>query len=204
VGLKADGLGRSAWTLALVGVVACATSTSTGDGQQEAPAREEAVATVQVELALRPQHDERARVSFPSPYAALTTSRHFDPSLPAHKIRHEILIEPEGHAAVRIDVWDDPERLPLATWFERNLAFLRNDADRIEPLQMTTASIEGLLIDHLRSPQSTTMRTALVSSGARVFRVTCLDAEDDVSHELFARVVHGLAPDELDRQEVSP
>ena len=206
MGSTRTGIGRLAWPLALVGMWACATDSSPETEQQVAEPAGSALWTpgpTPIDLSVTKRHDLIAQLSYSAPRRALVTSRHFDASLPAGKIRHEIRIEPEGHAEVRIDVWDDPERRPLAAWFERHMAFLRQGAERVQPLALTRARLDGMLIDHPRSPQSASMRTALVSSGARVFRLTCLDADDAVSHALFTRLLTDLAPDESN-QEVTP
>jgi hypothetical protein len=122
-------------------------------------------------------------------------SRHFDPSAPPHKIRHQLTLSLSERPVVRIDVWDDPQGLEVTVWTEQHLRHLLDGAAAARPQLMTPRRLEGLLLEHPRSPQALARTTALLATGGRVFRVTCLDRDDAAAQALFERLVDELDPE---------
>lgn len=137
--------------------------------------------------------EPRARLSFPIPaQGAEVEARQFDDSAPLHKIRHQLTVTVAHRRLVRIDIWDDPDRRELSVWAQQHLGFLLDDATTIQPTAVTPARLEGLLLEHSRSPQAHPRTSVLLATGGRVFRVTCLDSEDTAARAIFDRIVAEL------------
>ncbi len=170
---------------------------SLGDPQhaQQHPA-EPSVAVPRVAEPFRAHHDARAGCRFPVPVSDFkVTSRHFDPSGPIDQIRHQITVTLGDHQAVRIDLWDDPQRRPAAAWLERHLSFLLDDSRSATTRRLTAWDLEGLVLEHPSSPQAHPRTTALVAAGGRVFLITCLLAHDSRAVALFERIITEFEPE---------
>jgi len=101
---------------------------------------------------------------------------------------------PEG-LLLSVDVWRDPHRLPLETWFERHLAFTRDPEAVVRWTRLTTHQSPGMVIDRPRTPHAFPRRIAVVSVAGRVIRLTCHRSDDPAALALFERVLASLALD---------
>lgn len=132
-----------------------------------------------------------ARFSLPS-RGLRTSVEHYDATLPPQKIRHSVTVTAVGTRLVRIDLWDNPEKLSLQQWFERHLAFTVADGATVEQRRVGVSHAEGIVVNQLRSPQSEARRIAVFASGARIVRVTCYDSADEQSVKVFDRVTESF------------
>lgn len=140
---------------------------------------------------VRPHHEPLSRVRFPVPANGVSVDeRHYDPTLPANKFRHSLRLSTEGRTVVVIDVWDNPKRLALRPWFDAHLAFLAGARTQVSERPVSRARTTGILLREPRSPEARSQAIAVFASGEQVFRVTCIDDENDAAaRRLFDLVV---------------
>lgn len=130
-------------------------------------------------------------VRFPVPKAGITVEeRHFDPTLPTYKFRHAIKIKTEEGLRVLIEVWDNPEKVPLDAWFTENMSFLVRDATQVSERPMTSARLPGVLLQEPASEQAASQAIGVFAFHEQVFRVTGIAVDEDASvKEMFDRVL---------------
>lgn len=130
---------------------------------------------------------------FPVPSTVMVEERHFDASLPTYKFRHSIRFKADRGTSVVLDVWDDPERRDLDTWFGAHLAFLVLDVTRVSRRLMARERVPGILLEEPASPQASSQAIAVFALRGQVFRVTCIDPEGNTAaREMFDGVVDQL------------
>ena len=183
--------------ITLMGVAWGCTSNPPQDADPvAAPAAEPAPVDEVAVDGFRSYEDVQARLRMPVPWRDYRiTSRHFDPAGPIHQIRHQLSVALQGQPTVRIDVWDDPQRRPIAQWAEQTVPFLLDDSRAATTRRATTWNQEGLILEQAGSPQAHPRRTALVAAGGRVFRITCLRAQDERARAACERIVAELEPE---------
>jgi hypothetical protein len=143
-----------------------------------------------------------AKLRFPVLRAGVRVEeRHFDPSLPARKFRHSILLTTEAGPAVVIEVWDNPDGADVQAWFDANLAFLVNPAPGVDERSaadkpsvserpMTRARTMGILVEQPPSDQAPALSFAVFALGDQMVRVSGIDPEGNATaRALFERVV---------------
>lgn len=140
--------------------------------------------------------DEASGVRFPLPPGVGADVQHFDPTLPPWKFRHLIELHTTQGVAVIIEVWDNPARQPLEAWFEENMAFLVDGETRVSQRAVTTAKVPALLLEQPRSPMAVSLGFAIFAAGARVYRVSVIDADAEVS--AYPRALFEQVLDQLD------
>jgi hypothetical protein len=140
--------------------------------------------------------DQATRLRFPVRTAGITVeSRHFDATLPTYKFRHSIRLLEGKHLSLLIDVWDNPRRLPLATWFDEHLAYLVGEATDVSERAVTAARLPGILLAEPASEQAASQAIAVFAYGDQVFRVTCLDPVGDAAaRDSFEAILAALEP----------
>src|SRR4051812_4574407 len=68
----------------------------------------------------RQYKDTAAGISFAIPLSGfLLESRHFDPALPVEKVKHLLTLSGVDGAEVTIDVWVDPKKSDVWSFFEK-------------------------------------------------------------------------------------
>jgi hypothetical protein len=133
--------------------------------------------------------DPAASLRFSYPDVGLrVTADHFDPASSPGKFKHEIALSALGTQAVIIDVWNNTEGLSLQDWFEKYLAFTRK-AGTVQTGTTTRARLSAFIVDQPRSPQSQPKRIVVFAQAERVFRVTCVDADDATSLHAMQQVL---------------
>jgi hypothetical protein len=158
---------------------------------------EQGTAPAARQQALRPASADRhsdalAGISFAAPDGLRVEAEHFARDTPAGVAKDILTLSGLSGTVLGIDVWHDPERLPLATWFERHLAFVRDGRAAIGWTPLTRHQALGMIIERPRSPQAYGQRIALVAASGRVVRVTCYDSESAPDVAAFTRVVETL------------
>jgi hypothetical protein len=136
--------------------------------------------------------DLRAGLSFAALDGLRIEAEHFPRDTAAGVIKDILTVSGPQGTLLSIDVWHDPERLPLASWFDKHLAFVRDGNAAIGWAPMTRHQALGMNIERLRSPQAYGQRIALVAVSGRVVRVTCYDSESPAAVAAFTRVVDSL------------
>ena len=166
--------------LAVMGIAspACTQEGDSDPGAAESPS----TASVKTQSVADTASGIRFKLAFP--YLRATTE-HFDPSLPAHKMRHVVTVRALTTTVLRVDVWDNPEGLSLQEWFDQHLAYSVTEGCAVTRRPVGAASSEAIVVDQPRSPQADPKRIATFASGQRIFRVTCFDASDLESVKAF-------------------
>ncbi len=125
----------------------------------------------------------------PLPAGYHVDARRFSRELPPHKIRDLVTVTGPDGVAVTVDVWDNPEGLALAPWFERHLAFVRVPPALTADGTATAARVPAILVAQPRSDQAAGRDIAVFAVGRRVYRVTCHDRDAPRTREVYARVL---------------
>lgn len=147
-------------------------------------------------LEMRAHRDNSAQLRFLVPATGYrVTATHFDPSTPPVKLKHSIVLAEERREILRIEVWNNVERLALRDWFDRYLAFTRPSDAIIEPARAGRGETEAIVVLFPRSPQALARRAAVFALGERIVRVTSIDDADPRAHALYRRVLHSLEAD---------
>lgn len=131
-------------------------------------------------------------VRFPMPSSDLSAEvRHFDPTLPAQKFRHALhLVTPEGTIQILLHSWDNPLRLDLRSWFDEHMAFIVDETSLVTERPMGSEHVPGILVMQPRSPQAASQATAVFLAGEHIYRLTCIDPENDLAARgLFERIL---------------
>lgn len=131
-------------------------------------------------------------VRFPMPSTDLAAEvKHFDPTLPPQKFRHALhLVTPEGGIQILLHSWDNPQRLDLHAWFDEHMAFIVDETSLVTERPMGSAHAPGILVMQPRSPQAASQATAVFLAGPHVYRLTCIDPENDLAaRALFERIL---------------
>ena len=138
--------------------------------------------------------DHAAGLAFDLPASGYRlAARRASRDLPAYKFRESVTISGPDGAAVTVDVWDNPDALALAPWFERHLAFTQLPPALTSSGTATAARVPAILVSQPRSEQAAGRDIAVFASGGRVFRVTCHDRDDPRSQAVYARVLETFA-----------
>lgn len=137
------------------------------------------------------------RVQVPSA-GYLIHHRTFTGSPSPSKIKETLTLLAEGRAAaVAVDVWVNPERLPLAAWFDRHLGYLTRYGGTVTRTSGTGRETEVWFVEQAASPQAHSRKTAVFAVSGLVFRVTCLNAETSEWREIFHQMVRTLRVPEV-------
>ena len=162
--------------LLIAGCSDAPTATSRRDGLEvDAPGRTE------VEVVER-FYEPESRFRIPMPAGVGADVKHFDPSLPTYKFRHLVELHSTQGVAVIIEVWDNPTRQPLEDWFYENMAFLIDDETRVSQREVTTSKVRALVLEQPRSPMAISLGFAVFAAEARVYRVSVIDADAELSN----------------------
>ena len=124
--------------------------------------------------------------------------RSYPSAEPGVHFEHDVVV---ADGRVRVEVFRDLEKMPLAYWFERKFGFLVDG----EALVWTTKLRSGepaVVVEQPASPQTRPRRTTALRLGDWTLLVTCegLDEPDHVT--LCDAVVHSLRP--ARREELWP
>lgn len=137
-------------------------------------------------------YEPQSRFRIPLPAGVGADVKHFDPTLPTYKFRHLVELHSTQGVAVIIEVWDNPTRQPLEDWFYENMAFLVDDETRVSQRQVTTSKVPAFLLEQPRSPMAISLGFAVFAAEARVYRVSVVDADAELSNfprALFEQVL---------------
>jgi len=145
--------------------------------------------------AKRTVSDAAAGLSFVLPELGLEVSaEHYDASAPPQKIKHSVVLSSVAGTVLRIDVWDDPERLGLRAWFDKYLSFTSLSASTLDRTSVGLQQLPAIVVDQLRSPQSQARRIVVLEHAGRVFRITCLNSEDETARQVLQEVLDSFEP----------
>ena len=186
--------GLARWLVAVAAVAGCdapaettrsletpATSTGTA-GARVAPRGPSTAAQLR---------DSISGARFTAPKGLRLEAEHFAHSEPS-QIRHALTLAGPRGPELAVDLWSNPARLPLARWFDRHLAFVRDGHAAVDWVPLTRHHVMGMLIERPRSPQAYGQRIALFALGARVIRVTCLDRDEAGALAAFEEVIRSF------------
>ncbi len=170
-----------------------------GVDPKESPNEEPSVGTSDFEWdgnEMRLHRDAPAGLRFLVPATGYrVTATHFELSTPPVKMKHSITLSEDRSEVLRIEVWDNVERLSLADWFQRYLDFMRAPDAVVESTHAARAGGDAIVILQPRSPQALARRSAVLALGPRVVRLTCIDDANPRFHALYERVFLSLEAD---------
>ncbi|GMU60678.1 MAG: hypothetical protein AMXMBFR34_24410 [Myxococcaceae bacterium] len=126
-------------------------------------------------------YEPQSRFRIPLPAGVGVDVKHFDPTLPAYKFRHLVELHTPQGVAVIIEVWDNPTRQPLEGWFSENMGFLLDGHTRVSQREVTTSRVQAFLLEQPRSPMAISLGFAVFAAQARVYRVSVIDADAELS-----------------------
>ncbi len=134
-------------------------------------------------------------IRFPLPAGVGVEVQHFDTTLPVYKFRHLIQLHIEQGSVVFIEIWDNPALVPLEEWFWSNMQFLIQRETRISNREVARARIPAIVLEEPRSPQAISLAYAFFTYGSRVYRVSCVDGDAEITNfprGLFETVLANL------------
>lgn len=127
-------------------------------------------------------YEPQSRIRIPLPAGVGADVKHFDPTLPTYKFRHLVELHTTNGVAVIIEVWDNPTRQPLEDWFYENMQYLVNDETRVSNREVTTVNLPAILLEQPRSPMAISLGFAIFAADERVYRVSVVDADAELSN----------------------
>jgi hypothetical protein len=147
--------------------------------------------TVQAEQALRSQESlvpfsapgQRWKFSYPK-HAKVRATR-FDPSTPVHKVKERIEVLKDEKLAVKVDVWDNPEKLSPSLWIDTHASYLRSTSTEQSEWHVGPEHRPTLLLLQPRSCQAPSLAISVFSTENQIVSVTCADAEDPELRHIF-------------------
>lgn len=164
------------------------------DDTRETPPAQETAARAEALRGARFTEPATA-IRFPLPEGVTVAVKHHDPSLPLEKFRHSLHLSTERGIQVLIDVWDNPTRLPLETWFSQHLQFLIDGDTRLTEASVTRAAVRGLVLEQPSSQMAPSLAVAVFAWQGQIFRVTGVDSDAEIDpsgRRLFFQILEGL------------
>lgn len=122
--------------------------------------------------------DSAAGVRFAVPAGMAVQPEHFSGVREPGVMRHMFTLTDRGEERLRVELWHNPGRSPLDTWFEAHLAFMRDGLARVSWEPVAPGQARGMLFAWPRSGQSAGQRIVLFALQDQVIRVTCQDGQD--------------------------
>lgn len=117
---------------------------------------------------------------------------HYPPNLPPQKMTDRLtVVGPDGEL-LEVQQWRNVEGLGLDDWFERYLGSLRAAEPILARGSAAAQGVAAVFLELPGSPQSARLRMAVFALGDRVFRVVCLDADDERASLIFERTLEGF------------
>ena len=137
--------------------------------------------------------DPRSGISFRLPPGLEVSAEHAAEGGPAGEIRHLLTLTRQRTEVLSIQLWDNPTGLPLATWFDEHLAFVRDRHAIVSWASLSTHRVQGMVIRRPRSGQAHGQRMAVFAAAGQVVRVTCQDEDHPATLAAYDQVVQSLA-----------
>ncbi len=137
--------------------------------------------------------DSEGGVRFAYPAGMAVEAEHWPGVTEPGVIRHMYTVLARGQERLRVELWRNRGRAPLAQWFERHLAFMRDGVAKVSWGPVAAGGARGMHFAWPRSGQSTGQRIVLFPLGELVVRVTCQDGQDPGLVKGFQRLVGSLA-----------
>ena len=138
--------------------------------------------------------DRAGGIRFAAPAGLTVEAEHWPGVKEPGVIRHMYTLSAQGRERLRVELWRNPDRTPLAAWFERHLAFMRDGVARVSwgPVVADGPAVSGMHFVWPRSGQSTGQRIVLFQLGKLVVRITCQDGQDQELVAAFQELVGSL------------
>jgi hypothetical protein len=137
--------------------------------------------------------DPEAGLRFPVPSGLLVETERYPGVTEPGVIRHMVTLTDQDTEVLRVELWDNATRTPLAAWFDAHLSFMRDGLARVTWGPVAPAQVRGMTFTWPRSGQSTGQRIVLFALGDRVIRVTCQNWQDPALLRGFTALVSGLS-----------
>lgn len=149
--------------------------------------------TTQEPSSAQTHNDPTAGVRFPVPSGLLVETEQFPGVTEPGVIRHMFTLTDQDREVLRVELWNNATRTPLAAWFDAHLSFMRDGLARVTWGPVAPAQVRGMTFTWPRSGQSTGQRIALFALGDQVIRVTCQNWQDPALLRGFTALVSGLS-----------
>ena len=135
--------------------------------------------------------DARAGISFRGPAGLDLSAEHFAPGPPG-QMRHRLSLSSRGTERLAVEVWRDPQSLPVGQWFARHLSFVRDGLEQVSWRNVSAHEVRGMVLRPPRSPQALGQRMAIFAHRGRVVRVVCQDEDHADALAAFQQVVSSI------------
>lgn len=138
--------------------------------------------------ATRLHTDATARIRFAVPAADFRVTAHHFAEPQAGKLSDDLLVTVAGDQALLVGVFANPERLPLSTYVEAHLSFLRIPAVAITEGVAGKTGARAVLFDQPRTGQAFGQRVAVFAlSDGRVVKLACPNRDEPSLALLFEK-----------------
>ena len=137
--------------------------------------------------------DDEAGIRFQIPSGMAVETEHYPGVTEPGVIRHMFTLTAEQKERLRVELWLNPGRIPLAPWLQRHLDFMRDGLARESWGPVAEGQVRGVHFVWPRSGQSTGQHIVLFSLEDKIIRVTCQDGQDPALAADFKALVASLA-----------
>ncbi|MCA9644132.1 MAG: hypothetical protein H6718_07875 [Polyangiaceae bacterium] len=191
-----------AWQLqvATAGALLCSALVAAGCNQSKIDQRAGAASSdEELQLAVPPGYKLRQldapAVRFSMPEALSLKVESFDPTLPAQKFRHELMLIDDQDIQVMIHVWDNPKHLEVQDWFELNMSGFITEHSSLRQTRVTPQRFPAVVLEEPASEQAASQELTVFATRDHVYSITCIDpVSNPPAKKLFDHVVESFAP----------
>jgi len=119
-------------------------------------------------------------------------TRHFDQKTPAYRVKHAFFLSgPDGNE-VSVDIFDNPEHLPLARFFETHLGFMKEGNVPVTEGHAGAKKVPALFVEQPKVPGNNAQPSAIFSLAGRIFRVTCSNEDNERAVKAYLHILETL------------
>ncbi|MEZ4371491.1 MAG: hypothetical protein R3B07_11730 [Polyangiaceae bacterium] len=138
---------------------------------------------------------EAPAVRFSMPEGLTLKVESFDPTLPAQKFRHELMLIDDQNIQVMIHVWDNPKHLEVQDWFQLHMSGFISEKSSLRQTRVTPQHFPAVVLDEPASEQAASQELTLFATRDHVYSITCIDpVANPPAKKLFDHVVESFAP----------
>jgi hypothetical protein len=140
-------------------------------------------------ISMRQHRDRASATAFPMPATGFRVrATHFDAQTPPIKMKHEIELTRDGQDVIRIEIWNDTERLGLDGFFDKYLRFMVASGAEVETTHAGQSGAPAIVVRQPRSEQAAPRRHTVFEVDGRIVRVTAIDDTDPTTAAIYDRV----------------
>ncbi|MGE0325816.1 MAG: hypothetical protein AB7S68_26040 [Polyangiaceae bacterium] len=134
-------------------------------------------------------------VRFSMPEGLSLKVESFDPTLPAQKFRHELMLIDDQNIQVMIHVWDNPKHLEVQDWFQLYMSGFITEKSSLRQTRVTPQHFPAVVLEEPASEQAASQELTVFATRDHVYSITCIDpVSNPPAKKLFDHVVESFAP----------